>query len=145
MRIGGDRERAVVMDRAAFDRKLMENAQDAGAELVTGRRVQSLSGGQPWVLDIGDREITTRLVIGADGARSSVRNWLDLLEESGELAELALRRIVEMARENGFEASALERLYNGLRLEHPIVEIDGSKKTPVYDILQIHSISGVVQ
>jgi hypothetical protein len=74
-----------------------------------------------------------------------LRNWLDLLEESGELAELSLRRIVEMARENGFDVSALERLYSGLSMEHLIVEIDGSKKTPVYDILQIHSISGAVQ
>jgi len=74
-----------------------------------------------------------------------LRNWLDLLEESGELAELALKRIDDMARENGFDASSLKRLHAGLSLDSLIVEIDGEKKTPVFDILQIYSISGAVQ
>ncbi len=74
-----------------------------------------------------------------------LRNWLDLLEESEEMADLALKRIAQMAEESGFDASSLNGLHEGLSLKEPIVEIDGFRKTPVYDILQIHSISGALQ
>jgi flavin-dependent dehydrogenase len=81
---GGGGERAVVIDRAAFDRAAATEAIDAGCRLVLGARVTGLrmlpagrsssDGGVELTLAgmPGKGRMKARLVIGADGAQSTV-------------------------------------------------------------------------
>lgn len=75
--IGGERTRAYAIDRPALDRALAEQAQSAGAELLTGTRLTEIEHERGQVRlrlrrEHRDCEITTRLLIGADGAQSRV-------------------------------------------------------------------------
>ncbi|MBM4250099.1 MAG: NAD(P)/FAD-dependent oxidoreductase [Euryarchaeota archaeon] len=72
-------EKAVVIDRARFDRRAAEMAIDAGARLELGTRVIGVSGhegGEPAVVEVssrgGRRSLRARVVVGADGVQSSV-------------------------------------------------------------------------
>ena len=94
---------------------------------------------------IGDFREVAGAFMGDNTPIGKLRNWLDLLEESEELAALALERIDEMAKERGFDASSLKKLDPNLSLGHLVLEHGDERKTPIYDILQIHSISGVLQ
>jgi len=94
---------------------------------------------------IADFRKAVSAFMGENTPIGKLRNWLDLLEESEDLAAQALKRIHEMADERGFDAGSLTALGTGLDLERLIVERDGKRTTPVYDILQIHAISGAVQ
>ncbi len=81
--IGGNETKAVVIDRKVFDNRVLDHARDAGAEVRLGVRVTGIKrehnscelrtrvGG-------GTRDIKTRLLIGADGAGSMVREWLGI-------------------------------------------------------------------
>lgn len=83
IKLGGDRTRALVIDRCRFDQILAEQAQEAGATLATDTRLVSLE-------HMGDRvrvrlrrggnytSIDTRLVIGGDGSRSMVARKIGL-------------------------------------------------------------------
>ena len=62
--------RGVMIDRARFDAALADEARAAGAEIVTGLSVHSLAGG--WVYLSDGRAVSARVVIGADGPRSTV-------------------------------------------------------------------------
>ena len=75
--LGGDRERALVIDRAGLDRALADQAQECGATLVLGTRVvgiERVNGkARLHMQRNGHRsQLDTHLVIGADGARSVV-------------------------------------------------------------------------
>ncbi len=68
--------KAVVIDRAAFDRTLLSLAADAGVEVHTRTRATYASIG---VVTVNQNEtVTTRVIIGADGPGSMVRSWFSL-------------------------------------------------------------------
>lgn len=81
--VGGDRVRALVIDRRRFDERLAEQAQEAGATLLLDRRVSGLriSARAVEVVTEGSgatRALTAGMVIGADGAMSAVARSLGL-------------------------------------------------------------------
>jgi digeranylgeranylglycerophospholipid reductase len=81
--INGDKTHAVAIDRPCLDAKLAHEAQEAGARLLLrtrashferngdGVRVRLNNERHDWVVE-------TRLLIGADGARSTVAQWAQL-------------------------------------------------------------------
>ena len=76
-----------------------------------------------------------------------LRNWLDILEEGRDMADLTLSRIADIAEAKGFDGSFLRDLHPDLSLRNLIVKRpreDGKEETatPIFDILQLHSISG---
>lgn len=82
--LDGGRVQAVVIDRARFDEELVRQAQEAGAELLLAARVVGLERsfrgrrGIQVRAERGGRAllIQARLLVGADGASSSVARWL---------------------------------------------------------------------
>lgn len=76
--IGSPDARALVIDRAAFDRAIMDRALDAGAVLHAGRRAAGIARDRDWVIGAGGMQIRARLLVGADGPRSAVREALGL-------------------------------------------------------------------
>ncbi|MFQ5880557.1 MAG: geranylgeranyl reductase family protein [Dehalococcoidia bacterium] len=83
LRLGGDRSRAVVMDRVQFDREMARQAQEAGAELLLASRAAAMERTDGLVrLQVERRgkatTVLTRLVIAADGAHSHTARWLGL-------------------------------------------------------------------
>jgi digeranylgeranylglycerophospholipid reductase len=75
--LGGDRVRALVIDRAGLDRALARQAQECGAALVLGTRVVGVERMDGRVRlhmqrDGHSCQMDTPLVVGADGARSVV-------------------------------------------------------------------------
>ncbi|MDD5502176.1 MAG: NAD(P)/FAD-dependent oxidoreductase [Candidatus Thermoplasmatota archaeon] len=76
--VRGKRIEAFSIDRIAFDRTLCEMAANAGAEILTGTRISDCirkNGKVSATAKPGEekRDITAKLVIGADGAFSAVR------------------------------------------------------------------------
>ncbi|MCK5397221.1 MAG: NAD(P)/FAD-dependent oxidoreductase [Thermoplasmata archaeon] len=80
MAIGTEKVQAKIIDRTKFDSLIMDNAIDAGAELISGNRVTGLIMGDSCEVTVGEKTLKTKLVIGADGAKSNVRSWLGLEE-----------------------------------------------------------------
>jgi digeranylgeranylglycerophospholipid reductase len=81
--IGGDRVHALAIDRPKLDVKLADEAQEAGVRLLLHTRASHFErhpGGLRVHLDNEHRRDTveTRLLIGADGARSEVGSWAQL-------------------------------------------------------------------
>ncbi len=76
--IGTEKVQAKIIDRTKFDSLIMDNAINAGAELISGNRVTGLIMGESCEITVGDKILRTKLVIGADGAKSNVRRWLGL-------------------------------------------------------------------
>ena len=71
--------RAVVIDRCLFNFKLLEMAKEAGTEFITKSRVTGLDN--QWVMvERGGclYRAQTKVIIGADGAKSQVANWAKL-------------------------------------------------------------------
>ncbi len=75
----GRKAYALAIDRVAFDQNLATQARDAGAELRTGARVDSLEHVPGGVrLSLAGQPVLSRLVAGADGHNSLVARWLGL-------------------------------------------------------------------
>jgi hypothetical protein len=77
---------------------------------------------------------------------SKLRSWLGELAKSHEFAKNWLDRINQMLKENNkwnckIMENNLENLYHGLSNEVLIVDKDDFKKTPIYDVLQILSVT----
>lgn len=82
-RLGGDRVHAYVMDRSQFDQQVMAQALETGADLMTGTRVIALERQRGEVRVVAERHgalraFRARLVIGADGPRSLIAEFLKL-------------------------------------------------------------------
>ncbi|MCF8011607.1 MAG: NAD(P)/FAD-dependent oxidoreductase [Clostridiales bacterium] len=78
---------ALAVDRAAFDRELAVQAQNAGAELHTGARVRNLIfTGDGYKVEVEEKNqpavYNTRLVIGADGANSTTARLAGLQDNN---------------------------------------------------------------
>lgn len=88
IRIRSDRDKAVVIDRAAFDRELLERAGKAGVEVRTGCRVMSVKypeeeseGGIGtyeirYLYEGEEHAVRGRYLIGADGSNSLIRKQM---------------------------------------------------------------------
>jgi geranylgeranyl reductase family protein len=80
--LGGDRTRAVAIDRIQWDQALAKQAQQSGAEMVRARvlQVERENGRLRVYTQSGDREssLTARIVVGADGPHSRVRRTLGM-------------------------------------------------------------------
>jgi digeranylgeranylglycerophospholipid reductase len=77
--IGGDYVRGLVINRQRFDETLSENAQIAGAELLTGYKVVSAKKEKnhiTLIIQQNEQTLTVRcnILIGADGSHSHIRN-----------------------------------------------------------------------
>jgi geranylgeranyl reductase family protein len=74
-------ELALAIDRVKFDQELATKAENAGAVLMKGVKVKGIeriAGGFKLTLADRSNTISTKLLIGADGANSSVSKWLRL-------------------------------------------------------------------
>lgn len=72
---------ALAIDRVRFDQELTEKAENAGAVLMKGVKVdgiERIAGGFKLTAAGKSKTISTKLLIGADGANSSVAKWLRL-------------------------------------------------------------------
>ncbi|MFQ5860106.1 MAG: geranylgeranyl reductase family protein [Dehalococcoidia bacterium] len=79
--LGGDKTRALVLDRVLFDQRLAEAAQVQGTKLSLGSQLVGIERQNAHVelrVQRTGREhrLSTRLLIGADGVRSRVASWL---------------------------------------------------------------------
>jgi len=74
IRIAGARGRAYVVDRAAFDRYLAWQAEDAGAEITLGCKVYSflMSDGQVAGVEARDRMVEADVVLDCEGATGAL-------------------------------------------------------------------------
>ncbi len=88
--------RALVIDRAAFDRLCLEKAANAGVEVRTHTRVTHAVRGR--VTINGKEKVEAAVIVGADGPTSSVRNWFSLPPPPQFLT--AIQAIVEGTPEN---------------------------------------------
>ena len=83
LELGGDKVRAIAVDRTALDQHMANVAHRAGAELLLRSRVRGISrDGECILLQVSqgglERTVTvgTRLLIGADGWNSTVARWM---------------------------------------------------------------------
>lgn len=92
--LGGTRVYALVIDRAALDRKLAERAQEAGAQLLLGARLVDVEReNEELRLTIsqggGCCVARTRMLIGADGVNSLVSRLSGLYDGNGAVTVMA--------------------------------------------------------
>ena len=79
------RDLAFAIDRAKFDQELAAKAENAGAVLKKSVKVEGvtrIAGGFSLTVAGGCKTISTKLLIGADGANSSVSKWLRLIRHN---------------------------------------------------------------
>lgn len=76
--IGGNKTHALVIDREAFDRKLAEKAENAGATIRCKCRVNDIFKRDDKVIITGTERISGKYVIGADGARSLIARCMNI-------------------------------------------------------------------
>ncbi len=79
--IGGDKTYALVIDRAAFDAELAEQAQQCGADLFVGTKLLHIKRRNGFLhVHAGANSksvaVEAKLVVGADGAHSNVASYL---------------------------------------------------------------------
>jgi len=102
--IGKSNVQAVVIDRGAFDRQILDNAVDSGALLLAGKRMKEIKFTGECDIALGKEKINAKLVIGADGAKSITRSMLGFEEPAHQL--------------NGFSADI-----NGLDIDQEKVNV----------------------
>lgn len=73
--------------------------------------------------------------------KGKLREWLKELGINDKLAKSMLDRINEMLENRSEFDKALGDLYGGLTCKNLILEKDGERKTPIYDILQLLSVT----
>lgn len=108
-----------MVDREYFDAFLRMRAAEAGAKLVTGtfRRIERDAEGVPAVIyrtpEGDERQLRTRLVIGADGARSNVaRGEVPGGEDIPYV--IAYHEIIEAPeRHDGYDPDRCDVIYDG--------------------------------
>jgi geranylgeranyl reductase family protein len=81
--IGGKSSKAVVLDRAMFDRGLAEAATRAGADMLLGTQAiaarRSSDGVTVTLAHAKEKQkVSCKILVGADGVKSRVARWFDL-------------------------------------------------------------------
>src|SRR3990170_5367085 len=84
LRIDGRETKAVVVDRARFDRAIVADAARAGTDLLLGTQARGAARVDGGVELLVDRDgephrIRSKLLIGCDGVRSEVAKWFGIL------------------------------------------------------------------
>ncbi|OGS49235.1 MAG: hypothetical protein A3K68_05955 [Euryarchaeota archaeon RBG_16_68_13] len=84
LRIDGRETKAVVVDRARFDRAIVADAARAGTDLLLGTQARGAARVDGGVELLVDRDgephrIRSKLLIGCDGVRSGVPKWFGIL------------------------------------------------------------------
>ena len=74
--IGGDKTHAIVIDRTKFDKEIIKKASDNGTDVFTGNKILSIQRNKNFVeLKTSQKlDIKCKLLIGADGPHSTVRD-----------------------------------------------------------------------
>ncbi len=71
--------RAVVIDRLLFGRKLLEKAQEAGAEVLFSTKAVAFDGNEVKLKrNEHTYKVNAKVIIGADGPKSKVAKWVNL-------------------------------------------------------------------
>lgn len=110
-----DHVKAVVVDRAALNRELLERAHSSGAEIRTHAAVTAARRGQIVFIDNGKEEVLTcAVIVGADGARSSVASWFDLPSPSRFLTARQVTVTGEPFAQDGVEIFLDKKISPGL-------------------------------
>lgn len=73
--------------------------------------------------------------------KGKLREWIKELGINENLAKMMLDRINDMLENRGKFDKTLDEFYKGLSCKNLIIEKDQSQKTPIYDLLQILSVT----
>jgi digeranylgeranylglycerophospholipid reductase len=115
LNLHADHVKAVVVDRAALNRELLERAHSSGAEIRTHATVTAARRGQIVFTDNGKEEVLTcAVIVGADGARSSVASWCNLPSPSRFLTARQVTVEGELYAEDGVEIFLDKKISPGL-------------------------------
>src|SRR5438034_5404198 len=102
--VGGDKTRAVAIDRVRWDETLAEQARAAGADLVRARLINvERENGHVRLhtqTDGRDSAFTARIVVGADGAHSRVARSLGLPGPAEKVYCLGIEGRLKVPRED---------------------------------------------
>jgi 2-octaprenylphenol hydroxylase len=94
----GERDLGVIAENAVLQAALAAAARRAGIALIAGEIVALGQERDVAVLQAGDRPVRTRLVIGADGAQSRVRELAGLSATRTDYGQTAIVAMVTTAR-----------------------------------------------
>lgn len=80
LKIGGDKVHALVIDRASFDNKIVENAKKKGVDVYLDNKVLSAQKNQGLIELVTSKKLDfeCKLLIGADGPYSNTRDIFSL-------------------------------------------------------------------
>ena len=89
-----------VVPRKEFDYKLLKKALDFGVGDFTGNRFEGMTrNASNWIVEIsndeGSRSLSTKLIVGADGANSRVRKSLGVKTNKDRDKAIAIRAYVD--------------------------------------------------
>ena len=94
----GERDLGVIVENNVLQAALAGAASRAGIALVAGEIVALAQERDAVVLQAGDRRVRTRLVVGADGAQSRVRELAGLATTRTDYGQTAIVAMVSTAR-----------------------------------------------
>ena len=94
-----DTTQAYILDRRIFDSWLSNRAVKAGARLITNARAIGVSVSSTGVdvdfrCESNSQRVTARMIVGADGANSSVAHWLGLYSKEPDGMKMGVQREV---------------------------------------------------
>ena len=94
----GERDLGVIAENAVLQAALAAAARRAGIALIAGEIVAFAQERDVATLQAGDRQVRTRLVIGADGAQSRVRELAGISATRTDYGQTAIVAMVDTAR-----------------------------------------------
>jgi len=105
----------VSLNRQTFDQRVFNDAKKAGVEMYLGETVRSLSKKENWLIDLGERSVQAKFLIGADGRNSLVARTLGFKKKDSQ-KKVALHCFVDRKEINQRygEMHILEGGYIGL-------------------------------
>jgi geranylgeranyl reductase family protein len=95
LNLGGAQVYALAIDRAALDVALAQQAQEARANLLLGTKLVGIEREDGHLRLVADRhgktqQVTTKILIGADGVGSLVARWMGTHESDGVVRAIAV-------------------------------------------------------
>jgi digeranylgeranylglycerophospholipid reductase len=114
--VESSKDLALAIDRVKFDQELATQAENAGAVLMKGVKVNGITritGG--FILTVAGRSktISTKLLIGADGVNSSVAKWLQLSRNNLKAVMFAVDAQLQCADTNSIHIFLGQKLAPG--------------------------------
>jgi 2-polyprenylphenol 6-hydroxylase len=94
----GERDLGVIAENAVLQAALAGAARRAGIALIAGEIVAFAQERDAAILQAGERQVRTRLVIGADGAQSRVRELAGISATRTDYGQTAIVAMVNTAR-----------------------------------------------